>query len=82
METFNPLFESGESRRKKVDAIEQSNIVSLQESNSEIEELLKQAYSRKEHKVIYVHDTSSYLDFCHFPVEHKIVKSQVVKKSS
>ncbi len=82
MKPINPLFESGESQRKKVDAIEESNIASLQQSNSEIKELLKQAYAVKEHKVIYVHDTSSYLDFGNLPVDHKIVKGQVVKKSS
>lgn len=81
MTTANRLFESGESQRKKVNAIEENHIVSLQQSNSEIKELLKQAYATKEHKVIYVHDTSSYLDFGHFTGNHKIVKSQVVKKS-
>lgn len=81
MTTAKRLFESGESQRERVNAIEQSNIVSLQQSSSEIEELLKQAHMRKEHKVIYVHDTSSYLDFGHCPGDHRIVKSQVVKKS-
>ena len=82
MKTINRLFESGESQRKKVDAIEESNIVLLQQSNSEIEELLRQAHARKEHKVIYVHDTSSYLTFAEFPVDRKIVKREGGKKSS
>lgn len=74
MTTTNRLFESGESQREKVNAIEESNIISLQQTDSEIKELLKQAHTTKEHKVIYVHDTSSYLDFGHFPGDHKIVK--------
>lgn len=68
---LNLLFESGEILKRKAKEIEEKNIVTLQETNREIQALLKSVQRSAKQKVIYVHDTS---EVSPFPVDHRITK--------
>ena len=74
MEVFNILFESAEILKKEVREIEKRNIISLQQTKNEIQELLTQLPVHKKPRVIYVHDTSTYRYKSNFPVDHRIIK--------
>ena len=74
MEILNILFESAEILKQKAKEIEKRNIVSLKQTNSEIEELLANMPQRKQPKVIYIHDNSTYRYESNFPVDHRIIK--------
>ena len=72
MEVFNTLSKSENTLIVK--EIEKRNIITLQQTNKEIRELLKKVPTRRKHKIFYVKDHSSYLPVSHFPVDHRIVK--------
>jgi len=68
---LNLLFESGEILKRKAKEIEEMNIRTLQETNREIQALLKEVHRSSKQKVIHVHDTSA---MSPFPVDHRISK--------
>ena len=74
MEVFNILFESAEILRQKAKEIEKRNIASLKQTQNEIQELLSKVPQPRQHKILYIHDTSNYRYESNFPVDYRIVK--------
>ena len=75
MEVLSILFESRDILKKQAKEIEKRNIISLQQTDSEIKKLLEKVPTPKKHKIIYVKDNSSYRHVNNFPVDYRTVKS-------
>jgi len=70
---LNLLFESGEILKQKAKEIEDKNILTLQETNREIKELLEKVKKSQKKRVIHVHENMHYNRVSAFPVDHRIL---------